>query len=990
MRARISALLLALVVVVTGTASAQETTGKIAGKIVDSQGLAVPGATVTVTGPQGAKSAVTDGQGEFVVSFLVPASYSVKSELQGFKTAETKDVAVSLGKTTSVDLQMSVGSLSEVVEVTGAAAVVDTRSTTIGSVVSSQELRQIPVGRTFSATLYLTPGVSSSGTLGTANPSIGGASGLENQYVIDGANVTNTGYGGLGSYSITHGSLGNATPFDFIQEVQVKTGGYEAEYGQATGGVVNVVTKSGSNQLRGSVFGYTQPPQLEAAWKQYQAANGSVNVQQTMVSDGGAEAGGALVQNKLFWFGAIDPSRQVRTLAAPPGFPLASRGNVDRVRTTMSYAAKATWQVTNARSINASFFGDPSHGPEGPQRTSALLATTDSSYSTLDYGGHQQAIRYSGAERNNWLIEGSFARSRNSISELPKDNTWRVTNQTVTPTVITGGIGSYEAGNVSLSKQWSAKSTHLVGSHAIKYGFQYDDVTYSQLNQRTGPTFKAPDGRQTATGASITVLSDVNFGKIYRVTRANFNTSRTIPQTYVNVFGQDEWRLGRATINAGVRYEQETLSGTIIKDWQLKNNWAPRLGMAYDVNGDGRTKVYGSYGVFFARIPMDLAARALSADDGFSRGDYFDANLTQPVPQGVATITPAGAVTTNHFVLAGVGADTIDPKTKLTYTNEIVAGVEREIGSGTTFTARYIFRNMPRVLEDVANCPMAAYDLGPTSVPCGNVEYILTNPSSDTPINADVVRIDPRFASVKFDNPVHRYNALELVLRRRAGNWTTLTSYRYSRLRGNFEGFYRDDNGQSDPGISSLYDFPTGDPTYKSIGVNQLGYGGDIVNLGDKNGILPLDRPHQVKVSGSYMVTPAFNMGLNLNLSSGKPLTPMAANPNYASNGEIPEAPRGSGIKTIDGFMKRTPFESQVDLQASYSLRMNSSRKLSLVADIFNLFNQRRVRIYSQNTQLGSGTPDPDLGKPVNTLLGGNPAQFQAPIAVRLGARFEF
>ena len=104
-----------------------------------------------------------------------------------------------------------------------------------------------------------------------------GASGLENQYVVDGTNVTNTGYGGLGSYSITFGSLGNATPYDFIKEVQVKTGGYEAEFGQATGGVVNVITKSGANQLRGSAFGYTQPSGLEAGWKQYQAINGSVN-----------------------------------------------------------------------------------------------------------------------------------------------------------------------------------------------------------------------------------------------------------------------------------------------------------------------------------------------------------------------------------------------------------------------------------------------------------------------------------------------------------------------------------------------------------------------------------------------------------------------------------------------------------------------------------------------------------------------------------------
>ena len=102
-------------------------------------------------------------------------------------------------------------------------------------------------------------------TTGRSNPSLSGSSGLDNLYVVDGVNVTNTGYGAIGSYSIVFGSLGNATPFDFIKEVQVKTGGYEAEFGQSMGGVVNVVTKSGTNTLRGSVFGYLRPDALEEA-----------------------------------------------------------------------------------------------------------------------------------------------------------------------------------------------------------------------------------------------------------------------------------------------------------------------------------------------------------------------------------------------------------------------------------------------------------------------------------------------------------------------------------------------------------------------------------------------------------------------------------------------------------------------------------------------------------------------------------------------------
>ena len=255
-------------------------------------------------------------------------------------------------------------------------------------------------------------------------------------------------------------------------------------------------------------------------------------------------------------------------------------------------------------------------------------------------------MRYDGVLSSSFLIEASFARSHNTISELPSVDQWDVTDSTVIPNIRTGGIGSYEQGNVSNSKQWALKATNIFAGHQVKYGFQYDDVVdYQQLNQRTGPTFTAPDGRQTATGAQISIIPDVTYGKIYRVTRANFNVSRDTPQTYANFFVQDNWRVGnRLTINPGIRYEQEKMSGTIIKDWTLKNNWAPRIGAAYDLTGDGKTKLYGNYGIFYARIPLDLAARALSADDSFTRGDYFDANLTRVIPQGVVTQTPGGSI----------------------------------------------------------------------------------------------------------------------------------------------------------------------------------------------------------------------------------------------------------------------------------------------------------------------------------------------------------
>jgi hypothetical protein len=212
----------------------------------------------------------------------------------------------------------------------------------------------VPLGRRISDVTYIVPGVSNSGSIGRQNPSIAGGSGLDNQYVIDGVNITNQGYGALGSYSIFHGSLGNATPFDFVKEVQVKTGGYEAEFGQSIGGVVNVITKSGTNVFRGSVFGYTRSKQLQGTWKQFQSVNGTVQTLSFQVHDAGVEVGAPVIRNRLFFFGAVDPQWETDTFQAPAGFSLFNTNGYDRERRNVSYAAKGAAQLSSSHRIDGS------------------------------------------------------------------------------------------------------------------------------------------------------------------------------------------------------------------------------------------------------------------------------------------------------------------------------------------------------------------------------------------------------------------------------------------------------------------------------------------------------------------------------------------------------------------------------------------------------------------------------------------------------------
>ncbi len=956
------------------SARAQETTtGSIGGQVIDPQGAVLPGATVTVTSTQGTQTFTTDAQGRFFAPFLTPGTYGVRVELQGFKPVEQRNVEVRLGQRAELNLTMSIGGLSETVEVTGGRAVVDTTSTTVGSNIDTQMLARIPVNRTLADTLYLAPGVSSGGGTGRANPSVSGASGLENQYLVDGVNITNPGYGALGSYSIVLGSLGTGVTYDFIKEVQVKTGGYEAQYGQATGGVVSVVTKSGTNDLRGTVFGYTQPGNFQSTFTPVVLPSATrseaVNITETNSSDAGVEAGGPIIPNRLFYFGAIDPQRNRTSFQAPAGFPLESLGTVSRERRILAYSTKGTWQMAAGHRIDASFFGDPGNGPAGPQRRSALLGDTTSRYSELkNFGGHNQTVRYNGVIKPNWLVEAGYARSTNGITEIPASNQYEYQ----TETQLYGGLGFYE-NNTGTNEQFQAFGTNILnwaGSHQIRYGVQDERIDYNNITNDSGPTFTLSNGQHTVTGASINVLSDPTYGTIYRVTRSNLQNVRNTTQDYLSFFAQDIWQVGnRLTVRPGIRYEQQKLTGNLA-NYTFDGNWAPRIGATFDPTGAGRMKIFGSYGWFFAKIPNDLAARALSADSGVTRADYFDASLTQPIPEGVSA-----AGTTVHLRFAGLSPSTFDPNARSTYSTETVVGAEWEAIPGLSVGARYIRRRYGRVLEDVGTLPMVAYLL-PDVPGADSVEYFVTNPGPNTPVTGDLG------VPISFDKAVHEYDAVEFEANRRFANgWSLQSSYRWSRLWGNFEGFFRNDNGQSDPAITSLFDFPTNDPTYVSLGA-PLGFRGDIRYLGTAgNGPLPNDRRHQAKVFGNYQFGFGANVGVGFQIGSGAPLTAMAANPLYDSPGEIPESPRGQGFQTEQGFKTRTPAQMSFDVHGDYGIKFGGARRLVLLADVFNLFDQQRVTDYDYYTEIGFKQTDPNFGRII---------AYQNPRTARFGLRFEF
>ena len=963
-----SQVIFTLIVLLAGTqlvVAQQETTGSLAGRVVDDNSNTLSGAMITATSSQGSRVVRTDVNGRFLIPHLTPDTYRLTVESEGHQTVEQSGVIVSLGHRTELHFTLPTGTFEESIEVVATSPVIDLAAVSTGLGIDSQMLDQIPVGRRLSDTFYLAPGVSGSGGAGQANPSISGASGLENQYVVDGVNIADPRFGGLGTYSSSYGSIGTGVTYEFIDTVEVRTGGTEAEFAQATGGAVNVITRSGSNEFHGAGFAYASPGGLEGSRPTIMLAAGNANITEEASSDFGLSLGGPIVSDKAFFFAAVDFQKQITTMVAPDGYPLADLGEVDREREYTSYAAKVTFNAATGHRFDLSLFGDPGEGLTGPQSGSALLYPNQAAFSALNFGGHYQSLRYHGILTDAWLLEASIARAAHDYSEVPSVDEWQLVDYTQGAPQYSGGKGRYDGEHDGVNLQYNLKSSNILGRHDIRYGLTYEDVGWNSVFASTGPRVTLRDGRQTGSGVGISALPDPELGVVYRFARSGLTRVRSSDQRYGAAFLQDKFFVSdRLTISAGLRYERQELIGAA-NNVTFDNNWAPRLAVTWDPSGSGHMKLFASYGRFFARIPNDLALLTFGGGGRVIWADYYDAELTQPIPDGVEALG-----TRVHLLVSSGSPATVDPDAKSTYIQEGIVGFEFEALPQLTLGIQYLYRDMPRVLEDVANAAAVLYMTGES----GDVVRYIGNPRTGSP--STVLDVGA------FEDPIHEYQSLELTAHKRFSNrWSFVGSYRYSKLEGTYEGFYRNDNNQPNPAISSMFDYPTNDPSYTEIGVPVYGFRGDIRYLGKLGaGPLPNDRPHQLKLWGSYNVTDSLNLGAGFQASSGRPLTPFAADPVLGRAGDIPEAPRGTGIETEDGFRTRTTSSYSLDLHADYGFTLGRGQ-LVLVADIFNLFNSQDVVDYDQNTEIQPQVDNPDYGR--RTL-------YQSPRSVRLGIRFDF
>jgi len=916
-------------VIFTATFATAQTTGQIIGTVADPQGAVLPGVTVTATSPQlqGERTAVTDSTGTFRIPSLPPGVYTVKVTLSGFQDLTQENVTVSLDKTANLGLKMQLAGVSASINVSAQSPVIDTTSAAGGVTVDQAMMQKLPVARNFYATAQFAPGVTSD----AVGPTMLGSSGAENKYIIDGIDAT----------GIATGSQMKTVLVDFIDQVNVKTEGANAEFGGFTGGIVEAITKSGSNKFSGSGFVFGQGGSLQqansTASQRPQTTTTVTNIAHQF--DGGFTLGGPIMKDRLWYFAGYNPFNErdeasvIRPLGSTPGTPGVG-AVVPQTTTRNLYSGKVTYKAGRNQTVDFSILGDPSKQNGYVVNPNTIAGPPSTFNGTIDSGSADFRGTYNGVFANNWQITGMAAR-HHEIQTYGGDGTNipALIDQTVSPNLRTGGFAGFENHNFKRD-DYKADLTRYLGAHTIKGGFEGLRVD-SRVERFSG-----------GAGQQINILPSISGSGIFYRHRYFVNDQapgydRSNPATWqialpltsepVNhnygAYAQDQWRvLPNLTIEGGVRWEKRNLGdrfGASVID--LSKNWAPRIGVSWDPMNDGKSKVFAHYGRYFEDIPMDINIRAFGGEVTCFCYN-FDPSTSNTTPDPTAP---------KRSTLLG-GPEPVDPALKGQYVEEFLVGAEREIRLSLSLGIRYNHRKLANVIEDFL-------------VPSQGT-YFIANPGQGT-LGQELSFIDYTTAPA----PLAKRNSdsVELTATKRfTHNWQLLASYTWQKLEGNYDGTFQNSTGQLDPNINSAFD-----------------YGDFLINA---QGKLTNDRTNQIKVQAGYTVSKGalnnLELGVITHWYSGLPLTAYGYSFAY-SNWEYYLTPRGS--------LGTGPSDYEADVHFGYPIKVGGRALATINADIFNVLGRQSITVLDQRYNLiqdgnCAGIPDGDCNGDGGLLHNGN------------------
>ncbi|MDQ4123422.1 MAG: carboxypeptidase regulatory-like domain-containing protein [Acidobacteriota bacterium] len=1081
-------LFLSLVFCLSATAFAQETTGGLEGYVKDPAGAVVPNVTVTVTsasetasgttttgaGAGFRRTITTNEEGFFRLLQVPPGTYNVvTSPTGGFAEARYENVTVAIGRNTQLDITVNPGTNVTTVDVSTAdAPPVDTTDTSIQTTINAQKIELLPKSTGFTSLLRTVPGTRPESRSGGF--SVDGASGGENVFVIDGQEVTNYRTGTLNeTYNI---------PTQLVQEVQVKTSGFDAAYGGATGGVISVATRGGNNDFHGEFGLQFETPELNGNPRPLltRFATGTVGSTsnpfvQTAEYFNPAKAGGVnffptsnlsgpIIKNKLWFYGSYSPQiygTELETLYYTNA-PAATRTFV----TSERYSRKRTYEYAFARldanpfnnlRLTGTYLWNPvvDKGGLGTAQGFSNVGSNAISFGavpTANFGGNIGILRgreltsRQGGRQNsnvvtvsgvytptsNLVVDGRF--SRGFLNEklgnyfVPQLVQIADCGSPAPPASFqcaTTPANSVTVKDVSIRTSYEFSATYIfnaLGRHELRGGYQrytiFNDVqsgnnAIGQLRFNYGVPISTLQPGVTPTPGAIGSGS-------FRRTGTN-GQGRNLSQ---GIFIQDKYQpINRLTLNLGIRIEKEDLPSfnqypsAVNFDWTDKI--APRLGFAYDITGDGKTRLFASYGKFYDRVKFALP-RGLFGGDIFLE-DYFEIfpgetagmfNINNIVGNftGSSTCPSTGFITANarsrcqrnlrvNANEPGASPYTsgaVDPNLDPFQQTEFTVGAERQLSRNYVLRVRYTFKNVNEAVEDagIVNAQ-------------GSEAYIIGNPGKG--LHLETLQALGYNMSIR---PQRRYDGLEFVLEKRlSNNWYFNANYTYSRLFGNYTGLASSDEphlveGRLAPGVSRAFDLPF-------IGFTAEGQ--------PDNGPLPTDRPHVFNIYGAYIFdwmgsrSNSTEISAFQTVTSGTPMTTSI----YGQSSVTPQ------IFYRRGDLGRTPTFSQTDFNITHRYRFGRDDRFTMAFDlnVLNLLDQDTVTGIYQTMNTTTGRPNdaamfpsaPSAQRPrlyANAYISGAllepirahiaaspdrpdirygmPQLFQGPRTVRFGFRFLF
>jgi hypothetical protein len=970
--------------------AAQEQRGAIEGTVKDSSGGVLPGVTVEAKSQGGVVIAVvSDETGAFRFPSLPPDNYSVVATLEGFAPQTLADVRISLGQVKRVEFTLALAGIAETISVTAQATAVDVTNSSAATSISRERLDLIPRGRDFTDVVVQAAGAADESQAGGI--AIDGSSGSENRFVIDGIDTTSP---QLGT---------NAVPMraEFMEEVQVKSAGYAAEFGGSTGGVINAITRSGSNAFHGNVladfqqraWGGSERPLLRDSLETDTFVYLNPDKDDETRIDPGFSLGGPIMRDRLWFFGSYQPGLRStdRTVNFTNGdvntFNRDFKVHYGAFNVTGNAGSKVLFRVGG----NFSPYEDNGVLPGQDGRTS-LTATENYARGTK---GQRQT--FSGSmdyiPTSRIAISGRAGRFTTDLQSIGVQFPELIHNVSTLSTP--AGVAAIPAafrrqagfssdvlvGDATTKDKYirdyvGADATFYfsgLGEHQLKGGVQIENIYNDVQSGYNADRIIYYAGRSYTNSNGEAVRGTYGYFRLLNISTLGEVSSRNDA-----MFIQDTWKImPKLTLNLGLRTEHERVpnfsdvGASSPIDFGFGDKLAPRLGFAYDWNGDGRLKIYGSFGKYYDVMKYELPRGS------FGGAKWVDFYYTWDSPDwtsntchtGSNTIAerpacPAGTFIEpfdQRFNSANPETLRIDPDLKPMQENEYQLGITKELNwQGMVVGARFIQQDLIRTIEDVG-----------VLVPGHGTEYYIANPGEGLSLSLADPGV-PRFPKAE-----RQYRGLELTFDRRfANNWAAFGSYTLSRLYGNYSGLASsDEDGRTAPNVNRFFDSiensfdMNGNPVYGRLGT---------------------DRPHQFK--GQFLYQFGWNMtvGIDQRVSSGIPISEEA----FVAGG-VPFFPFGRGN------LARTDVVSQTNLKLTQNVKFGGYN-IQLGVTVQNLFDQDAVtRRYNERTVsdlplntdeffAGGWNYSSLLNPEINDVKFNQANQWQAPREVRFTVKFDF